>query len=256
MKLRVVGCSGGVPGPASPASCYLVEVSQGGRTWRLVLDLGSGSLGTLQRWCDPRDVDAIAITHLHPDHCADLAPMHVYLSHHPDGESSPVPVFAPFGTPSRINQLRGATEPSRVLDVHAWQSGVTFEVGPLRVTSEAVEHPVPAYALRIEGPREDGSGDAVITYSGDSDMCEGLDLAAAGADIFLCEATYLASQTSAAGVHLTARRAGQTAGRAGVGNLVLTHIPPWTDPNEALAEAREVYDGELELAVPGLQLVL
>jgi len=256
MRLTVVGCSGGVPGPASPASCYLIEADEGGRTWRIALDLGNGALGALQRYCDPRELDAVAITHLHADHCADLAGLHVYLRHHPEGESDPVRVLSPFGTPSRLAQLRGTQEPSPVLDVHAWQSGVTATVGPFNVTCEAVDHPVPAYALRIEGPREDGDGTAVVTYSGDADVCDGLVRAATDADVFLCEATYLSSIPHEPGEHLTGRRAAETATAANVKRLVLTHVPPWTDPNDTFAEARPAFDGDLEVAVPGLAIVL
>ena len=75
MRLTVVGCSGSYPGPDSPASCYLVEVDadrEGGRPWRLLLDLGNGALGALHRYIDPLAVDAILLSHLHADHCIDI----------------------------------------------------------------------------------------------------------------------------------------------------------------------------------------
>jgi ribonuclease BN (tRNA processing enzyme) len=257
VRIRIVGCSGNVPGPASSGSCYLVEADDAsGRVWRLVLDLGAGALGPLQRWCDPREIDAVAITHLHADHCADLAALHVYLSYHPEGATGPITVYGPFGTPSRVEQLRGATEPSPVLDIRAWQAGEEVTVGPLTVRAEAVEHGSPAYAIRIVGPCEDLSGDAIVAYSGDADECIGLDRAAEGADVFLCEASYLEDHRAARGVHLTGQRAGLVAARAGVGQLVLTHIPPWTDPNLALAEAEAAFSGPIEGAHPGLSILL
>jgi ribonuclease BN (tRNA processing enzyme) len=73
MRLVVVGCAGSYPGPDSPASCYLLEEQDGaGRTWRILLDLGSGALGALHRYADPLAVDAVFLSHLHPDHCMDL----------------------------------------------------------------------------------------------------------------------------------------------------------------------------------------
>ena len=72
MRLTVVGCSGSFAGPASAASCYLVQADSGGRTWSLVLDLGSGALGSLQRHVSPDQLDAVVLSHLHPDHCVDL----------------------------------------------------------------------------------------------------------------------------------------------------------------------------------------
>ena len=56
MRLTIVGCAGSFPGPDAPASCYLVEAEAEGRTWRILLDLGSGALGVLQRYADPLDV--------------------------------------------------------------------------------------------------------------------------------------------------------------------------------------------------------
>jgi len=256
VRLRVVGCSGNVPGPASPASCYLVEADDGGRAWRVVLDLGSGALGPLQRWCDPREIDAVAITHLHPDHCADLAALHVYLSHHSDGPSGPVTVLAPFGTTSRLEQLRGSTNPTERLDIRAWQSGAAVGVGPLRLVPRSVDHSVPAYAIRVEGPGESGAEVAVLAYSGDGDLCEGLEQTADGADLLLCEATFTEAEDLPRGFHLTGRRAGVLAAESGARALMLTHVPPWTDPNVALTEAETEYDGPISIARAGAALAI
>ncbi len=246
-----------VPGPASPGSCYLVEADDAsGRTWRILLDLGAGALGPLQRWCDPRDLDAVALSHLHTDHCADLASLHVYLAHHPDGVSTPVVVYGPFGLASRIEQLRGATGPSPLLDARTWQEGEGVAVGPLVIRVRAVDHGVPAYAVRVEGPREDLAGDAVVAYSGDTDACAGLSSVALGADAFLCEASFLESMDAPRGLHLTAKRAGTVAEKAKAARLILTHVPPWTDPNVALAEAESAYSGPIEGAYSGLEIRL
>jgi ribonuclease BN (tRNA processing enzyme) len=218
--------------------------------------MGSGALGALQRHCDPRDLDAVAISHLHPDHCADLAPLHVYLKQHPDGPSR-VTVWGPFGTASRIDQLRGASSHSEVLDAAVWQAGSSVRVGPFTIAAESVVHPVPAYAMRIQGPSElPARGEVVLAYSGDTDVCAGLDMAASGADLFLCEASFLAADHPASGVHLTGTSAGTTAERAGVDRLLLTHIPPWVDPNLVLGEASRVYSGIVELAQPGQRIAI
>ena len=77
MKLTVVGCSGSVSGPESPASCYLVQAPYEGRTFSLVLDLGPGAFGALYSYLDPPSVDAVGLSHLHPDHCVDLCALYV-----------------------------------------------------------------------------------------------------------------------------------------------------------------------------------
>ena len=60
MKLTVIGNSGSYPGPESSASCYLLEEEHQGRTWRILLDLGSGALGSLQRYADARAIDGVS----------------------------------------------------------------------------------------------------------------------------------------------------------------------------------------------------
>ncbi|WNM25223.1 MBL fold metallo-hydrolase [Demequina capsici] len=255
MRLTVVGCSGSLPGPASPASCYLLQADDAdGRTWSIVLDLGSGSVGALQRYVDPRDVDAIAISHTHADHCADLAVLDVLLKYHPDGPIA-LPVHGPFGLATRIAELRGADDHSEALPAYAWQPGAPVSIGPMTVTCAAVEHPVPAYGLRIEGPSEQG-GTAVLAYSGDCDVCPGLGEVAADADVLLCEASFLESEDAPRGLHLTGARAGQVAQVAGVGRLLLTHVPPWTEPYEVVAEAAAEYAGPLDAVHAGMRVSL
>src|SRR3954465_8513241 len=96
MRLTVVGCSGSYPGPGSPASCYLVEADDAdGRTWRVLLDLGSGALGALHRYADPLGIDAVLLSHLHPDHCLDLSGYYVLRKYHPRGAQPRIPVWRP-----------------------------------------------------------------------------------------------------------------------------------------------------------------
>ena len=55
---------------------------------------------------------------------------------------------------------------------------------------------------------------------------------------------------------MTGKDCGETATRADVGRLVLTHIPPWHDRGVALDEARAAYDGPIELAASGATFVI
>ena len=58
-------------GRAGPGSGYLVRV--GGTV--LVLDAGPGTFAVLQTLVDPSEVDAVVISHHHPDHWTDLYAM-------------------------------------------------------------------------------------------------------------------------------------------------------------------------------------
>ena len=103
MKLTIVGCTGSFPGPGSPASCYLLTANDGERTWKIVMDLGSGALGAIQRYTDLEDIDAIFLTHLHPDHCMDLCGLHVAVRWKPGGWGrGRIPVWGPAATADRI----------------------------------------------------------------------------------------------------------------------------------------------------------
>ncbi len=266
MRLTVVGCAGSFPGPDSAASCYLVQADDdAGRTWSLVLDLGSGAFGPLQRFVDPVDVDAIGLSHLHPDHVADISGMFVYLKYRPDGRGAPAPpptpVHGPFGTATRLAQVYGLEPGESLADhlaVHTWQPGRSVRVGPMTVTPVAVEHPVPAYGMRVRGPAEDDPERTVtLSYSGDTDSCPGLDELATGADLLLAEAAFVEGRDDGVrGIHLTGRRAGQAAAAGAARRLLLTHVPAWNDPAVAVAEAREVYDGPIDVAGTGLVVTL
>ncbi|MGV8967278.1 MAG: MBL fold metallo-hydrolase [Cellulomonas sp.] len=262
MKLTVVGCAGSFPSARSAASSYLVEADDdAGRTWRVVLDLGNGAFGPLQRYCEPTGVDAFAISHLHADHAADLVVLGVYRRYHPGGPCGPVPVYGPEGTLERLAQLAGtdpATDIGGQVEVRQWQPGRSVDVGPLRLEPVAMRHPVPAFGIRVTGPSQlDPARRVTLAYTGDTDACDGLDALAAGVDLLLAEAGFLEGRDDAVrGVHLTGRRAGTAATTGHAGRLVLTHVPAWNDPEVALQEARAVYPGPIDLAEPGAVYVL
>ena len=256
MKLTVVGCSGSFPSPESPASCYLVEADDAdGRTWRVVLDLGSGALGPLQRHTRLDAVDAVVISHLHPDHFSDICGLYVARRYAPAAAatvpSERLPVYGPTGTADRIRQAYGgdAAGLDDTFDVRPLDPARPVELGPFTLTPYRVEHPVEAYGVRVEahaGPRTE-----VLAYTGDTDSCDALLPLAKGADLLLAEASYQEGWDTARGVHLTGLRAGQAAADAGCRRLLLTHVPVWTDPQVVLAEARSAFPGVVELARPG-----
>jgi ribonuclease BN (tRNA processing enzyme) len=219
MRLTVIGCAGSFPGPDSAASCYLVQADDAdGRTWSVVLDLGSGALGPLQRFVDPATLDLVGLSHLHPDHVADMSGLYVYLKYRPDGprREAPLPVHGPFGTASRLAEAYGLEPGESMADqlaVHTWQPGHPVRVGPLTLTPVAVEHPVPAYGVRVTGPAEgEPARQVTLAYTGDTDACVGLDRLARGADVLLAEAAFVEGRDDGIrGIHLTGLRAGRAA---------------------------------------------
>ena len=257
MQLTVVGCSGSMSGPDSPASCYLVQAPFEGRTFSLLLDLGPGSAGALYRYLDPSTIDAIALSHLHPDHCLDLCGFFVAARYSPTAPWRGIPVYGPSDSAARLTRAYevqapggGASEqgpgPAGFFDFRTWAP--EQRIGPFRVRTAPVDHPVEAYAIRIDEEPPGGS----LVYSGDTGPCESLVSLSRGVDLLLCEAAFRHRPDLPLGVHLSGRQAAEHASQAGVGSLMLTHIPPWHDPDEVRDEADDHFDGPVLLAEVGV----
>lgn len=250
MRLTVIGCSGSFPGPDSPASSYLVQADDGDRTWSVLLDLGNGALGPLQSHVDLADLDAIFISHLHPDHCVDVCGLYVTRKYRPSGPvPGQLPIHAPHGAEERFALMYHGLERSGMTHefaVHELDDAQQTRVGPLTVTAYRVHHPVEAYGFRVEA---DG---AVLAYTGDTDICDALNPLLTGADLALVDSAFVDGRDTTPGVHLSGSRAAQAALDAGgVRRLMLTHIPPWNDREQCRSQAASLWTGPLDLAVQG-----
>jgi ribonuclease BN (tRNA processing enzyme) len=247
LALTVLGCSGTHAGPDRMCSSYLIELDG----YRLLLDCGNGSLSNLQRRNDVGDIDAIIISHLHPDHFADLYGLYYALRFHPDGPRS-VPVYAPKGAWEFASQLLDSADTfAETCRFESARAGDELHLGPLNVTLFAANHPVETLASRVEG------GGGVIAYSADSAPTENLQHAARDADLFLADATWLERERPLpTDVHMTGFEAGRTAAEANAKRLMVTHVFPSNDPLETAAEAAGAYDGEIVVAHDLLEVVL
>ena len=241
MKLTVVGCAGSAPSPRSAASCYLVEHDG----FRLLLDLGNGAFGPLQGHADPASVDAVFLSHLHADHCLDVAPFVVW--HRYSGRSKPglVPLYAPAGAERRLAlayDMDGAGL-SDVFDFVPVGPG-SFDLGPFEVTLARTVHPVECYAIRLT------AGGRSLVYTGDTGPSDSVVELARGADVLLAEASHPPGPDLPPGLHLTGREAGEHAAAATVGRLLLTHVPAWVDEIAQLFAASAAFS-ETELVRAG-----
>jgi ribonuclease BN (tRNA processing enzyme) len=262
VRITIVGCSGSFPGPDGPASCYLVEAEG----FRMLMDMGSGGLGAVQQYAGLYEIDAICLSHLHADHCLDVCGYSVARTFHPDGPKPRIPVYGPAQTEVRLGRAlaadpaaddAGADTRDRITEAFDFVTVTagTTEIGPLRVTAERMNHPVETYGYRLEHAGRS------LAYSADTGPTEALVRLARDADVLLCEASFVEPGDGSAtalpeNLHLTARQAAQHAARAGVGQLVLTHLVPWNDRDQSLDQAGRAFDGPLSLAAPGLGFVL
>jgi len=261
VRLTIVGCSGSFPGPDSAASCYLVEADG----FRLLIDLGSGALGAVQRHVSLYEIDAVCLSHLHADHCLDLCDYSVARTFHPDGPKPPIPVYAPAGAAERLGRALAANpaagagpgghDPGGIAGTFSFATLTPglMEIGPLRVTAAHVNHPVETFGFRLEHAGRS------LAYSADTGPADALVGLARDADVLLCEASFVEPAGAPAlpeNLHLTGRQAAEHAARAGVGQLVLTHLVPWNDQGRTLDEAGQAFSGPLSLAASGLGFTL
>ncbi|MEU4239733.1 MBL fold metallo-hydrolase [Actinoplanes sp. NPDC026619] len=243
MRLTVLGCAGSFPGPEAACSAYLVEADD----FRLLIDFGSGSMSAMQRYTDMNSIDAIILTHLHCDHMLDACTYIVVRRYDPTGARPPIPVYAPLGAAERISSAYSSeNEPlDDVYTFYGLQPG-TFPIGPFTITVDRVNHPIETYGVRVE---HEGH---VLAYSSDTAPCEPLLRLAAGADLFLCEASYLDGVDNPPGLHLTGGEAGEAATKADVGRLLLTHlIPAWFSEASIVDAATAAFTGPVEVVRPG-----
>jgi ribonuclease Z len=217
----------------------------------------------------PHALSALFVTHVHSDHVVDLPDVAItrWIQQQLVA-TGPLVVVAPEGTTARF--VRRMLEPFdddlavRVEHVGADPLEVdlrpfevtptaepvwTSEDGSVRVLAVAVHHePVPeAVAYRVETP------DGVVVISGDTRVCTEVEQLSAGADVLVheaCRATALADLIAGTtfetifSYHADTVPLGAMAERAGVPQVVLTHlIPPPDRPEDAEAFARDLRDG-------------
>ncbi len=246
MLLTVLGCSGSIPGPGAAASGYLLEA--GGFT--LALEFGNGVLSRFQEERPLFSMDALVLSHLHPDHCIDVSSLYVARKYHPSPPSGLLPIHAPVEAHSRFVAAyapdaaeRSSLDFSDVFSFHPL--GSTVHIGPFTVESALVAHPCEAYGFRIS------CGGVSLAYTGDSGPCDALDSLSSGVDVLLSEASWTHTPERQPGLHMSGRQVGELAARAGVGRLLITHVPPWTSREDVLKEAKSAFDGPCELVVEG-----
>jgi len=233
LSVTVLGCCGSFPGAGGACSGYLVDDG----TTRVWLDAGSGTMANLQRHVSIDEVDALVLSHEHPDHWQDLEGLVIALKH-VTGRTG-FPVYAPAGLKARTYH---PSEPW--VAWHDVADGDRVEVGTLAMTFSRTDHGPETLAVRVD------AGMGAIGYSADTGPGWSLEALGAGLDLALCEATVPISEEGRI-QHLSARQAGSSARAAGVRHLVLTHLWPTLDPEVSRAEGAEAFGAPVEVASTG-----
>lgn len=242
MRLTVLGGCGAWPAAGQACSGYLVE--QDG--FRLLVDPGYAIVPRLLELIDAAEVDAVLVSHGHPDHCADLHP----LLRARVLTEEPAPALAVHALPGAVDRVLALDQPQTLAGasrVVSFAAGDRFDVGPFQVRTWQLPHWVPNAGLRLE------AAGRVLAYTGDTGPSPAIVELARDADLLLAEASFPERvPADVAGFLSSARQAGEHAAAAGAGRLLLTHLLPGTAPGQAEDAARAAYPGTVGVARGGV----
>jgi ribonuclease BN (tRNA processing enzyme) len=246
MRLTVLGGAGGFPPAGGACSGYLIEH----HGFRLLVDPGYAIVPRLLEIVPAAEIDAVLVSHGHPDHVADLNPLLRARLMQDDGAVR-LPAYAlpdALGPVLALDQIRALKS---ACEVCVFEAGESFPIGPFAVESRPLPHSIPNAGLRIT------AGGRSITYTGDAGPSDHLVDLAGGTDLLLAEATYVdAVPSENEGVLNCAAEVGRQASHARAARLMLTHLQPGTDPDASRATAARSYTDWIGVAEGGIVVEL
>jgi len=252
MQYITIGSGTAVPQSERSAPCHLVRV--GGRT--IVVDLGPGSIWGLVRHgrVNLPDIDLLLFTHLHMDHCADLAPLLFALRSRELARTESLLILGPKGLHEHYRHLQAIWE-HRVdptgfdLTIDEWTDG-SFSWPGCIIDAAPTSHSIPNLAWRIDA---EDAGDVGIVVTGDGQSTNELTGLASSADHVLVAESAAAPGEFQEG-HMNPAQAGELAQRCGSKKLVLCHINPGSGSEAIMKEAMSSFEGEVIVAEDGMEI--
>jgi ribonuclease Z len=234
-NITFLGTSAASINPYAPTSTCLVE---GGDT-KIMIDVGIGALRQLHRiHIDPEEIDAVLITHWHFDHYAGLPALLKSRK-----RTSSLSIYGPKPSiPTRI-YLIGLLH-STPIRFEAITENFSKDCGGIRIETVLTVHDIISFGwVLTERVAGEPQGKRRIVISGDTRPTQTIISAAKGADLLVHEATYLDKHAYRAYTHehSTVTEAANSAIKACVGALALTHIAHQYSKLSALKEAEKIF---------------
>ncbi len=191
----------------------------------LLLDCGPTTLlGLKDLGVDPREIDAIAISHFHGDHTSGVPFILLdYLFANP--RSEPLEILGPPGIRERVEQMtevfgyRTEVEREYALRYREFDAGTEMETGSFGIKPmPAFHHPETSpHMLRVE------AGERAILFSGDTGWTEQLPSDVGDVNLFICECVLMEEGFE---YHLSNERLERERARFSCDRMVLTHLGP------------------------------
>jgi ribonuclease BN (tRNA processing enzyme) len=238
MRITVLGGCGAWPAAGQACGGYLIEHDG----FRLLVDPGYAILPRLLETMDATEIDAVLVSHGHPDHCADLNPLLRARVLRPDPPAT-LPVYA---LPGSVDAVLALDRPGMLAGSYELRDLEPGEIGPFALDTRMLPHFVPNAGVRLTAAR------ATLAYTGDTGPSPDVVALARDADVLLADASFVDAVSTEDRPYLSsAADAARQATAAGVGRLVLTHLLPGTDP-AASRGAAAAFPGPVDVATGGL----
>ena len=240
MKVTVLGSSGSYAAPGNPCTGFVIESADA----TVLYDCGPGTVGPLQAAIDINELTAIVLSHCHPDHWLELPVLRNVFTWFSPRNGIPV-----HGT-ARTREMDAAITVEapgapRPFEWNTIDSASTLVIGDQTWTFDRTDHPVETLAARVT------VGEHSVLFTSDSGPGWSFDEFGRDADVAFCDASHLEHFEGQGIPHMSAREAAERAEAANVGQLVLTHLIPGSDPAAHREEAVAAYGGPVNVALAG-----
>lgn len=238
MKLTIIGHWGGYPAKGGASSAYLLEKDD----FSMMLDFGSSALSKLLQYKNVTDIDAVIVSHYHPDHIADIGVLQhaIYVENLLQQQEKVIDIYGHTENEYEFHKL--THDYTRAIK---YRPNDVLQLGPFFIRFLKTNHTAPCYGMRIT------DGTSTIVYTADSALQEEWIKFSRDADLLLADTNFYADQDGSEAGHMTSEEVGLIANRANVKEVILTHLPHYGNHEQLVEEAAEQFSGKISLAKEG-----